>query len=105
MRHDRPPLLAFVAGTFLLVGFVKGVIGLGLPTIAMGLLGTAMPPVQATALLVVPSLVTNLRQMAIGPPLRPRDYDRGGDGGSGCVRHPRSALPGRAWAGAGSART
>lgn len=65
------PLLAFAAGTFLLAGFVKGVIGLGLPTVAMGLLGTAMPPAQAAALLVVPSLVTNLWQMAAGPPLRP----------------------------------
>jgi hypothetical protein len=27
------------AGAFLLAGFVKGVIGLGLPTVAIGLLG------------------------------------------------------------------
>ena len=50
----------------MLAGFVKGVIGMGLPTIAMGLLSVAMPPAQAAALLVVPSLVTNVWQIA-GP--------------------------------------
>lgn len=53
--------------TFLLAGFTKGVIGLGLPTVAMGLLGLAMPPAKAAALLVVPSLVTNVWQLAAGP--------------------------------------
>jgi uncharacterized protein len=57
--------------TFLLAGFVKGVIGLGLPTVAMGLLGLAMAPTQAAALLIVPSFVTNVWQLAAGPQLRP----------------------------------
>ncbi|HZH47813.1 MAG TPA: TSUP family transporter, partial [Roseococcus sp.] len=52
-----------ILGVFLLAGFVKGVIGLGLPTIAMGLLTLAMPPPAAAALLVLPSIVTNLFQM------------------------------------------
>ncbi|MDR6287867.1 putative membrane protein YfcA [Inquilinus ginsengisoli] len=56
-----------IALTFLLAGFVKGVLGLGLPTVAMGLLGLAMAPAQAAALLVVPSLVTNLWQLFAGP--------------------------------------
>ena len=55
-----------VAGVFALGGFVKGVVGLGLPTIAMGLLSVLMLPAQAAALLVVPSLVTNLWQIG-GP--------------------------------------
>jgi len=38
--------------TFLLAGMVKGVIGMGLPTVAMGLLSLLMAPVQAAALLV-----------------------------------------------------
>ena len=59
-------LLALGAAVFTLAGFVKGVIGMGLPTIAMGLLSVAMPPAQAAALLVVPSLVTNVWQIA-GP--------------------------------------
>ena len=46
-------------------------IGLGLPTIAMGLLGSLMPPAEAAALLVIPSIVTNLWQMAGGPGLGP----------------------------------
>ncbi|MGZ5813944.1 MAG: sulfite exporter TauE/SafE family protein, partial [Xanthobacteraceae bacterium] len=31
-------VLVVIASTFVLAGFVKGVIGLGLPTVAMGLL-------------------------------------------------------------------
>lgn len=53
--------------TFLLAGLVKGVIGMGLPTVAMGLLAVAMPPAEAAALLVVPSLVTNFWQLLAGP--------------------------------------
>ena len=55
-----------IAGVFLLAGFVKGVIGLGLPTISMGLLVLFMPPAEAAALLIVPSLVTNVWQMFAG---------------------------------------
>jgi uncharacterized membrane protein YfcA len=62
-----PLLLLLIALTFVLAGFVKGVVGLGLPTVAMGLLGLAMAPAQAAALLVVPSLVTNLWQLFAGP--------------------------------------
>ncbi len=53
--------------TFLLAGFIKGVIGLGLPTVAMGLLTVIMAPVQAASLLIVPSFVTNVWQLAAGP--------------------------------------
>ena len=57
------PLVLLVAAVFALGGFVKGVIGLGLPTITMGVLSIAMPPAQAAALLVVPSLLTNVWQV------------------------------------------
>ena len=60
------PIHLAAALTFLLAGFVKGVIGLGLPTIAMGLLAVAMPPAEAAALLIVPSLATNVWQMLAG---------------------------------------
>ena len=40
---------------------------MGLPTVAMGALGLVMHPVQAAALLVVPSLVTNVWQFVTGP--------------------------------------
>src|SRR3546814_5359652 len=57
-----PGLLPAVAAVFLLAGVVKGVVGLGLPTISMALLALFMPPAPAAALLVVPSLITNLWQ-------------------------------------------
>lgn len=65
-----PALSLLVVLTFVLAGTVKGVIGLGLPTVAMGLLGLAMSPAQAAALLIVPSTVTNLWQLAAGGHLR-----------------------------------
>jgi uncharacterized protein len=64
------PTLGFVLAVFVLAGFAKGVIGLGLPTISMGLLVVVLSPVEAAALLILPSLVTNLWQMLGGPHLR-----------------------------------
>jgi uncharacterized protein len=55
-----------VLAAFLLAGTVKGTIGMGMPTVAIGLLGLLMVPAEAAALLVIPSLVTNLWQMAVG---------------------------------------
>ena len=65
--HSAGPALGFTAMTFLLAGLVKGVTGMGLPTIAVGLLAKVMAPAQAVALLLVPSLATNLWQLAAGP--------------------------------------
>lgn len=62
--------LLAIGASFILAGFVKGVVGLGLPTVAMGLLSLAMAPVQAASLLIVPSMVTNIWQLAAGPALR-----------------------------------
>lgn len=61
-----PESIAFVGAVFLLAGWVKGVTGMGLPTVAMGTLGVVMAPVHAAALLVVPSLVTNIWQFVVG---------------------------------------
>ena len=63
---DSYAMLAATAGAFLLAGFVKGVIGLGLPTVAIGLLGLMMTPAQAAAIMVAPALITNVWQAAIG---------------------------------------
>jgi hypothetical protein len=63
---DSLPILAATAGAFLLAGFVKGVIGVGLPTVSIGLLGLLLLPAQAAAILVVPSLVTNVWQAVVG---------------------------------------
>jgi len=65
------PILLFIAGVFILAGFVKGVVGLGLPAIAMGLLALVMPPADAASILILPTLVTNVWQMAAGPSLKP----------------------------------
>ena len=59
--------MEIVIGIFLLAGFIKGVIGLGLPTIAMGLLSITMEPIIAASLLIIPSFVTNIWQLCIGP--------------------------------------
>ncbi|SJZ37039.1 hypothetical protein SAMN02745126_00687 [Enhydrobacter aerosaccus] len=56
-----------VAVTFVLAGLIKGVIGMGLPTVAMGLLALTLPPAEAATLLVVPSFVTNVWQLMAGP--------------------------------------
>src|SRR5689334_18177185 len=63
------PTLIFVGAVFALAGLAKGVIGLGLPTISMGLLAIMMSPVHAAAILLLPSFVTNVWQMVAGPTL------------------------------------
>lgn len=65
--HDSADTVLIITFTFLLAGMVKGVVGMGLPTVAMGLLALMMPPVQAAALLVIPSLVTNVWLLVAGP--------------------------------------
>ena len=62
---DLPTMLA-IAATFLLAGLVKGVIGLGLPTVSLGLLTAVIGLPQAMALLLAPSFVTNLWQALSG---------------------------------------
>ena len=63
-------LLLLVTASFLLAGFVKGALGLGLPTVSMGLLAVSMPPAQAIAIVIVPAIVTNIWQTFGGPHLR-----------------------------------
>ena len=60
----------FIAAVFALAGLTKGIIGLGLPTISMGLLAIVMSPVEAAAILVLPSFITNVWQMVSGPSLQ-----------------------------------
>ena len=66
MPSIEPLPLVVATLSFLLAGFVKGVIGLGLPTVSMGLLSVVMPPAKAASLLIVPSFVTNVWQLAAG---------------------------------------
>lgn len=58
--------LIFIALTFLLAGTVKGVIGMGLPSVSLALLTASLGLPQAMALLIVPSFVTNVWQAVTG---------------------------------------
>lgn len=69
MPHIDPFLLT-IAAIFLFAGFIKGVIGLGLPTVSVSLLAVAMPPGQALAIVIVPAILTNVWQTFVGPYLR-----------------------------------
>lgn len=60
-----------IAAAFFLAGVVKGVTGMGLPTVAMGALGGLLSPVAAANLLILPSLVTNVWQLLAGPAFGP----------------------------------
>ena len=62
IRAFSDPSAWAVAGVFVLAGGVKGITGMGLPTVAVSLLGLWMAPAQAAALLVLPSLATNVSQ-------------------------------------------
>lgn len=63
--------ILFITVVFIVAGLVKGVTGMGLPTVAIALLSLRMPPLQAAALLIVPSSVTNVWQLAAGPSVYP----------------------------------
>ena len=56
MNDYLSPHVLIIALTFFLAGIVKGVAGMGLPTVAMGILGAITSPVSAASLLVIPSL-------------------------------------------------
>lgn len=64
-----PGIIALVAFAFTLAGLIKGMVGLGLPSVVMGVLSLAMSPAQAASLLVLPSFATNVWQLAVGPGL------------------------------------
>ncbi len=63
-------MLLLVGAALLLAGFIKGVVGLGLPTVSMGLLAVSMAPSRAIAIVIVPAIVTNIWQTFVGPHLR-----------------------------------
>ncbi len=61
-----PAILIFIAGVFLLAGAVKGVIGVGLPSVSLGLLAAVMSLQPAIAITLAPALATNIWQGALG---------------------------------------
>ena len=59
-------VVVYGAVVYILAGFVKGVVGLGLPTISLALLVPVLGLKEAMAILIVPSLVTNVVQALTG---------------------------------------
>ena len=59
-------ILLAVAATCLLAGIVKGVIGLGMPTVILALLTAPLGLTQAMALMLLPTAVTNFWQALSG---------------------------------------
>ena len=58
--------MVIIAVVFLIAGTVKGVIGLGLPTVSLALLTATVGLHPAIALFLAPSLITNIWQAAVG---------------------------------------
>jgi uncharacterized protein len=61
-----PELVAYVLVVYLLAGMVKGVVGLGLPTISLALIAAVFGLKEAMILLLFPSTVTNFWQGVVG---------------------------------------
>jgi uncharacterized membrane protein YfcA len=69
--HD-PATLALIAATLVAGGIVKGVTGLGLPMVALGVLTLFLPVPLVLAVIVSPIVITNLWQaIQSGNPMEP----------------------------------
>lgn len=62
--------MADILLVFLIAGLVKGLAGFGLPTVSIALLALVRPLPEAMALMLVPSLATNMWQALAGGTLR-----------------------------------
>ena len=69
-------LIIYVGFVYILAGFVKGVVGLGLPTISLALLAAVLGLKEAMVILLIPSLITNLVQALTGGRLYELTKDR-----------------------------
>ena len=61
-----PSSLILVAAVLLLAGMVKGVVGLGLPTVTLALLTPTLGLAEAMTAMLLPSFLTNVQQMLAG---------------------------------------
>lgn len=55
-----------IAGAFMVAGIAKGALGMGMPPIALGLMSFALPLQDAIAIMVIPTLITNIWQAIYG---------------------------------------
>ena len=58
--------IVFGLSVFLLAGTVKGLVGLGLPTISIALTSLVLPLTESIALIALPTIFTNVWQAAVG---------------------------------------
>ncbi len=58
--------IIIAVGVFIIAGIVKGVLGLGLPSISLALLTVAIDLPSAMSIMLVPSLITNIWQASVG---------------------------------------
>lgn len=65
----EPLTIMLVVAAFLIGGFVKGAIGLGLPVVVLAMLALVMPLREAMAVFLIPGVVSNLWQATNGPHL------------------------------------
>lgn len=61
-----PETIALILATFLLAGLVKGIVGFGLPVVALALLANTIGLKAAIALITVPGITMNVWQAASG---------------------------------------
>ena len=62
-----PLTAALVVAAFLIGGFVKGAIGLGLPVVVLAMLALVMPLREAMAVFLIPGVASNIWQATNGP--------------------------------------
>ena len=65
-----PEIITQVALTFLIGGFIKGAIGMGLPQVVLTSLVLIMPLRDALAVFLIPGVISNIWQATSGPYLR-----------------------------------
>ncbi|MFZ5779425.1 MAG: sulfite exporter TauE/SafE family protein [Pseudomonadota bacterium] len=58
--------IAVVAGAFIVAGLAKGAIGMGLPPVALALMSFSVPLADILAMMVVPTIATNVWQAIAG---------------------------------------
>ena len=62
--------IAVIAAIYFVAGVVKGGIGLGLPTVSIGLMAAWLPVEQAAGILILPVVLTNIWQAFFGTAFR-----------------------------------
>lgn len=63
--------MAVIAIAFIVAGIAKGSVGMGMPPIAIGIMSFAVPVESAIALMIFPTMVTNIWQAIYGGGFRP----------------------------------